>query len=209
MRRLLASLTVLVTVALLAAFALADPPHSSYELKRSDPDAGASDAGSAAAAPGFAPDPIGLTTKHRWVVDLAYQSGTLSYRGARRVELARPAPTPRMMGRFALELYVGRELLDRVRFDFPLLGADDLAHAKRPWNAPPSFERKLSTSAAVMIPHSDRATRLVVVDRASGEEIPLPWPFDASPDAGSSATDRPDASTREPSAPPPDGSAPR
>jgi hypothetical protein len=89
-----------------------------------------------------------------------------------------------MMGRFAVELYIGKELIDRVRFDFPLLGADELAGGERKWDSPPSFERKLSTTAAVMIPHSERATRVVLVDRASGRVWPLPWPFTARPDGG-------------------------
>src|SRR5262249_55159054 len=83
----------------------------------------------------------------------------------------------RMMGRFALELYVGAELLDRVRFDFPLLGADEMGPGGRRFNSPPSFERHLATSAAVVVPHSDRTTRVVLVHRASGKKWPLPWPF--------------------------------
>jgi hypothetical protein len=82
-----------------------------------------------------------------------------------------------MMGRFAIELYVGKQLLDRVRFDFPLLGADDFAGGSRRWDSPPSFERNLSTQAAVMIPHSERATRAILVDRATGQAWMLPWPF--------------------------------
>jgi hypothetical protein len=101
----------------------------------------------------------------------------VTFNGVRRVEAAKAVTTPRMMGRFAVELYIGKELIDRVRFDFPLLGADELAGGERRWDSPPSFERKLSTTAAVMIPHSERATRVVLVDRASGRVWPLPWPF--------------------------------
>jgi hypothetical protein len=126
---------------------------------------------------GFLPDPTPLTTRHQWVIDLGYRSGSVVFGGARRVELSKPVPTPRHMGRFALELYIGKELIDRVRFDFPLLGADELAGGPRRWDAPPSFERMLSTRAAVMIPHSERATRAVLVDRATGRLWLLPWPF--------------------------------
>lgn len=129
-------------------------------------------------------DPVPLTTKNQWVLDLRWHQGALALRGARRLTLERPTPTARRMGRFAVELWVGRELVDRVRFDFPLLGADEFAGQKRPWNAPPSFERKLTTSAAVMIPHSERVTRIVVVDRATGETTELPSPLDAARDAG-------------------------
>src|SRR5262249_40429926 len=87
----------------------------------------ANDAGAEPPPGGYAPDPIALVTRHQWVLDLRYRSGTLIYGGARHVELPSATPTVRMMGRFAVELYVGHQLLDRVRFDFPLLGADELA----------------------------------------------------------------------------------
>jgi hypothetical protein len=135
-------------------------------------------------AAGYAPDPVALLTRHQWVVDLRYRSGTVTYGGARRVELASATATPRMMGRFAIELYVGKQLLERVRFDFPLLGADELGGAPRRWDSPPSFERKLSTQAAVMVPHSERATRALLVDRATGRTWTLPWPFVEGKDAG-------------------------
>ncbi|HKQ71487.1 MAG TPA: hypothetical protein VJT73_19215 [Polyangiaceae bacterium] len=135
-------------------------------------------------AGGFAPDPAPLVTRHQWVVDLSYRSGAIGFGGARRVELAKATPTPRAMGRFAVELYVGKELIDRVRFDFPLLGADEFAGGPRRFDSPPSFERHLSTHAAVVMPHSERATRAVLVDRASGGVWPLPWPFAAKAGAG-------------------------
>ena len=112
-------------------------------------------------------------------MDLAYQGGAVSLRGARRVDLGKPLKTPRMMGRFAVELYVGRELIDRVRFDFPLLGATEEALDGPTWNEPPSFERQLHTRTAVMVPASDRITRAVLVDRASARSTLLPWPPDS------------------------------
>lgn len=133
---------------------------------------------------GYLPDPTALVTRHQWVVDLGYRAGTVVFGGARRVELGRPSGTPRAMGRFALELFIGKELIDRVRFDFPLLGADDYADTPRRWDSPPSFELYLSTRTAVMIPHSERATRAVLVDRATGNVWALPWPFTVRPDAG-------------------------
>jgi hypothetical protein len=160
-------------------------------LARAEPSDGealpsVADAGAPVEPPpaGYAPDPTPLVTRHQWVIDLRYRSGNVTYGGARRVELPSATATPRMMGRFAIELYVGRQLLDRVRFDFPLLGADELAGAPRRWDSPPSFERKLSTQAAVMIPHSERATRAILVDRATGNAWMLPWPFVARADAG-------------------------
>jgi hypothetical protein len=133
---------------------------------------------------GYLPDPPPLVTRHQWIVDLGYRGGTVVFGGARRVELGKPAGTPRAMGRFALELFIGKELIDRVRFDFPLLGADDYADTPRRWDSPPSFERYLSTRAAVILPHSERATRAVLVDRATGNVWALPWPFSAVGDGG-------------------------
>jgi hypothetical protein len=168
-------------------------------LARADPTAdgevlpSANDAG-AAPPSGYAPDPIALVTRHQWVLDLRYRSGTLIYGGARRVELPSATPTVRMMGRFAVELYVGPQLLDRVRFDFPLLGADELAGNPRRWDSPPSFERNLSTQAAIMIPNSERATRAFLVDRATGRAWALPWPFvPLAPRADAGVRARPDA----------------
>jgi hypothetical protein len=137
-----------------------------------------------APATGYLPDPPPLVTKHQWVIDLGYRAGAIVFGGARRIELAKPTGTPRAMGRFALELYIGKELIDRVRFDFPLLGADDYADSPRRWDSPPSFERQLSTRAAVVLPHSERATRAVLVDRATGNQWVLPWPFRAPPEPG-------------------------
>jgi len=133
---------------------------------------------------GYLPDPLPLVTRHQWIVDLGYRGGVVVFGGARRVELAKPAGTPRAMGRFALELFIGKELIDRVRFDFPLLGADEFADTPRRWDSPPSFERHLTTRAAVILPHSERATRAVLVDRATGNVWALPWPFAARADAG-------------------------
>jgi len=136
-----------------------------------------------AGAPAFPPDPPPLVTRRQWVIKLGYKSGQLSFRGAQRLELPKPLPTPRSFGRFAVELYVGKELVDRVRFDFPLLGADDVGDDAPPGHGP-RFTALLSTQASVTVPYSERATRAVLVDRASGAVWPLPWPFLLSGDAG-------------------------
>jgi hypothetical protein len=181
MLRALTSFVAIGAVLAIAALAFAEGPR----LVRRDADGGVEDAATEGPPPaGWLPDPPGLTTRHQWILDLRWSEGDMQLGGARRIELPRPTPTPRMMGRFMVELYIGRELLDRVRFDFPLLGADEFAGAKRPREAPPAFEPKLKTSAAIMIPHSERATRAVLVDRATGRTLELPWPPDAAADGG-------------------------
>ena len=163
---------------LLSVLARAEPADAGAELALVRV---ASDAGPPPS--GYLPDPQPLVTRHQWIVDLGFRGGTVVFGGARRLQLAKPAGTPRAMGRFALELYVGKELIDRSRFDFPLLGADELEGAGR-WDSPVSFERNLSTRAAVILPHSERATRAILVDRATGYVWALPWPFPSVADAG-------------------------
>jgi hypothetical protein len=183
MRRFIAAALALTPLFVAAILARADTP--------SDAGAASADGGSSAtlaAGPppgGFAPDPPPLVTRRQWVLDLAYHEGNVTLRGARSISLPRPTATPRAMGRFALELYVGGALLDRVRFDFPLLGAGEFGEARPRWDSPPSFERHLTSSAAVMVPQSDRMTRLILVDRASGRTFVLPTALGEATDAGS------------------------
>lgn len=140
------------------------------------------------------PDPSPLLEKDQWVYDLRYGSGDLYLLGIHRVELAEPQATPRAMGRFAFELYEGPTLIERVRFDFPMLGDVALAPAgsvpraaasspdpdagrARPLHGPaPSLVSKLVTRVGVMFPASKRGTKLVIVDRATEARWPLPWP---------------------------------
>ena len=75
------------------------------------------------------------------------------------------------MGRFALELFEGPTLIERVRFDFPLLGAP---RARR--TPSPSFAGKLRTRIGVVFPATKRGTRLELWDRATGRRWSLPWP---------------------------------
>jgi len=185
MRFFLAALPATALAALLALLARAQeagPPPSGHaavtEVTLTPLDAG---------APAFPADPPPLVTRRQWVIKLGYQSGRVTFRGAQPLELPKPLPTPRSFGRFAVELYIGKELVDRVRFDFPLLGADDFGgddareHLR---DGPPRFAARLSTQASVTVPHSERATRAVLVDRASGSVWPLPWPLVLAADAG-------------------------
>ncbi len=136
------------------------------------------------------PDPSPLSEKDQWVYDLRYASGDLYLLGIHRVELRAPQATPRAMGRFALELYEGATLVERVRFDFPMLGdvtptgargaapPDGGPEAGREsiHGRPPSFVGKLVTRIGVMFPASKRGTKLVILDRATDTSWPLPWP---------------------------------
>jgi hypothetical protein len=149
------------------------------------------------------PDPAPLSEKKQWIYDLRYAGGDLYLLGIHPLELPAPQATPRAMGRFALELYEGATLIERARFDFPMLGdvmpaggadAGPKAGRERPiQGAPPSFAGKLVTRIGVMFPASKRGTKLVIVDRATDMRWPLPWPplemTSSVPSAESSPTD--------------------
>jgi hypothetical protein len=109
------------------------------------------------------------------------------------------------MGRFALELWIGRELIDRVRFDFPLIAAEETPGiTRRPLHDAPSMVPHAVARIRVSLPASPRATRLILVDRATEKIQELPWPPDRqpsapTPSASSSAAPMPSASAPAPS----------
>jgi hypothetical protein len=139
--------------------------------------AGHAEAGAAtSSAPGSPPDPEPVTSAVHWDHALHYAKGEITVERVTRVDLPSPAPSPRRMGRFAIELWIGRELVDRVRFDFPLLAADVPEGRKRPLHDSPRFAPGADTRTTVRIPASDRATRAVLVDRQTGRTQALTWP---------------------------------
>lgn len=117
---------------------------------------------------GTAPDPPALSSRVQYELDLLYERGAVKLVEAREVRFPRPVVTARRMGRFAIELWIGLELVERVRFDFPLLGADEPRDV--------SLERGLVAHQTVLVPATDRPTRALIVDRATGEEIEFAWP---------------------------------
>jgi hypothetical protein len=116
------------------------------------------------------PDPPALVERAQWVFDLRWDRGDVWLVGVHPFELAAPQATPRVMGRFALELFEGPTLIERARFDFPLLGAPEP-------DGGPSLTAKLRTRIGVMFPATARGTRLDLVDRATGRRWALPWPI--------------------------------
>jgi hypothetical protein len=128
----------------------------------------------------IAPDPPPMTSAAQWVYDFRYEKGEVYLLGVHPVTLPAPRETPRSMGRFALELYTGPALIERVRFDFPGLGAYDPGvpdGGRQPIRgAPLSFSAKLTTRIGVMLPATSRGTHLALWDRATDRRWPLPWP---------------------------------
>jgi 23S rRNA-/tRNA-specific pseudouridylate synthase len=129
------------------------------------------DAGTVSRIP---PDPPPLVSRKQWVFDLRWSKGDPYLLGVRQLDMGAPQETQRAMGRFAIELFEGPTLIERVRFDFPLLGPPDPADAG--YMAPPSFQKNLTTRIGVMFPVTHRGTRLELWDRATDKRWPLPWP---------------------------------
>lgn len=132
----------------------------------------------------FAADPPPSMTRRKWTYDVRLQRGRLSAATPTAVDRGRPVATPRYAGRFAIELFVGSVLLDRVRFNLPLVDGGAWA-ADEPTSV---ISKKLNTHKIVEVPDLDRATRAELVDGATGERHRLVWPpVDGPPAASASA----------------------
>ena len=112
--------------------------------------------------------------------DLRWDRGEVYLLAIHKMNMGNPHPTPRVMGRFALELFEGPTLIERVRFDFPFLGSAEATRATDAGKPQPKFEPKLTTRIGVMFPASSRGTRLELWDRANDQRWPLPWPPEES-----------------------------
>ncbi len=160
-------LSLTLSLAAAALSALADPPRRTIDASRAlgAPSATAPDI----VVTRTPPDPAPMVERSQWVFDLRWDRGDLFLVGVHPLELPAPQATPRVMGRFALELFEGPTLIERARFDFPLLGAEEP-------DAALSFTPKLRTRIGVVFPATRRGTRLELVDRATRRRWALPWP---------------------------------
>ncbi len=122
-------------------------------------------------------DPAPLTSKTQWVFDLRWDSGDVYLVGVRKIELPSPMTTPRVMGRFAIELTEHGVLVERTRFDFPGLAVPDEDGGVR-------MNQKLKTRIGVFFPVTSRGDKLELVDRATGQRWALPWPPQQAPTDG-------------------------
>lgn len=137
-------------------------------------DAGVADAKSGRSQAKIPPDPPALSEREQWVFVLRWAHDEPYLVSIRKTDMGAPHPTPRVMGRFALELFEGPTLIERARFNFPMLGAPETSDAG--WKAPPRFEPGLKTRIGVFFPATKRGTRLELWDRATDRRWPLPWP---------------------------------
>ncbi len=179
------------TVSSAAPQGIAGAPHTSTTPKKTAAKAGFAGKGTAdsesASAPESAepkpqkcsslPDPAPTSTD-RWLkLALRFDKGKLELAHATAQPLRKSETTKRVMGRFAAELWIGCELIDRVRFDFPLLAADPAKTSAHD----PNFEAAGRFDTIIMIPDSDRATRLELIDRATDARKVLEWPLRQEP----------------------------
>jgi hypothetical protein len=124
--------------------------------------------GASASAHAFAPDPTPLACDAVLVLTVRFVRGDLSITRVRREAVAKGTVLPRRFGRFAAELYVGPTLLERARFDFPLIqSADDIGAF---------YAKTLDVSIDVRVPDSDRPNKLEIWDRATDRRWLLRYP---------------------------------
>ncbi|HEU4411106.1 MAG TPA: hypothetical protein VFS43_37985 [Polyangiaceae bacterium] len=154
-----------------AASSVAPGPRAAAPSVAPGPRAAASGASSRPPAR-FGADPPPSMTRRKWVYDVRLSRGRLSAAAPTGVDRGRPLATPRYTGRFAIELFVGSVLLDRVRFNLPLVDSGAWAGDE----AGAALGQKLSTHKLVEVPDLDRATRAELVDGATGQRQRLVWP---------------------------------
>jgi hypothetical protein len=173
--------TIVVAAAGVAMSTVAWAQHGRHAKPGAAPSAAAPDVAMRA------PDPPAVRSSDQFVLTLKYEGGKATVVKVRKVQLAQPRVTPRNTGRFAIEFLSGHTLVERVRFDFPLMGADELAGMPRQYNAPPRFENRAVVTHDVMVPDSPRFARARLVDRATQRITPIAWPPETDVDAGATA----------------------
>ncbi|WP_437674241.1 hypothetical protein [Sorangium sp. So ce131] len=124
---------------------------------------------------GYAPDPAAPPSSKQWVFEVLHAKGRSSIVRVRPVSLGKPVATARVMGRFAIELYVGQELLDRIRFNVPLTG-DAPEKPSGVLSRRPTFDEGVTARLRVQMADNPRASWAKLVDRKTGVEERFVWP---------------------------------
>jgi hypothetical protein len=134
---------------------------------------------------GTLPDPEPLSLREQWQYELLYDHGKVTVKKVALLRFSRPRVSARNMGRYAIELWIGRELIDRIRFDFPMLAGEpaEVQDTSNRAQSPQLLESAV-VSQTVLVPASPRARRARLIDRASGQTTELAWPPEG-PSAGS------------------------
>jgi hypothetical protein len=134
---------------------------------------------SATPAPTFTsdpPDPTPLRQVEQYEYTIRYDNEKLELVSVRAVRFEKPVVTSRKMGRYAVELWIGHELVDRVRFDFPLLAASEPGTGKRHKLYDNPSLTGGSYTVTVLVPAAARARSARLVDRGARRQAELSWP---------------------------------
>lgn len=115
------------------------------------------------------PDPEPLRSQVQYDFVLEFNKGEIRVLSVEEVRLAKPQSTPRRLGRFAFELWSGAELVERVRFDFPLMGATGARDED-------VLAKGLSAQTQVRVPAEVRAAFARIIDRKTRDEVEVAWP---------------------------------
>lgn len=130
------------------------------------------------ATPSNLPDPTPLQLAEQVEYVLELKDGKVSVVSVKAVKLPSPVVTPRRIGRYAIELGIGKELIERVRFDFPGTAADEpIVGSKKPLYAPLTLGERAIARVTLRLPQSPRVRRAVLVDRALNTATELEWPL--------------------------------
>lgn len=113
--------------------------------------------------------------------ELELSEGKIKTIAVKPVRLAKPIATARRLGRYAIELSIGSELIDRVRFDFPATAADEPVAGRKKLDAPLDLGSRAVTRIKLLLPHSPRVRRALLVDRALETATELEWPLPPPP----------------------------
>lgn len=109
--------------------------------------------------------------------ELELNEGKVHVISVKAIKLAEALVTPRRMGRWAIELGIGPELIERLRFDFPTTAADEPTSGPKKLSAPLDLGSRAISRVRLLVPQSSRVRRALLVDRASGSVLELDWPL--------------------------------
>jgi len=124
------------------------------------------------------PDPKPIHTRQWVVYEFSFKEGAVEVLSQRREQTAKPRDTARRVGRYAIELWIGCELIERVRFSFPLQAAEPPSRpgTRHVLNEQPSLTANAHLTSVALVPLDLRATRAELVDRGTGKRSSLAWP---------------------------------
>lgn len=167
----------------------ASPPPPSASAPSPPPPADPDQPLPAPATASTLPDPAPLRLAEQVEYELELKEGKVRVVSVKAVKLRAPVETPRRIGRYAIELSIGKELIERLRFDFPGTAADEpQVGTKKPLYAPLTLGERAIARLKLQVPQSPRVRRAVLVDRALNTATELDWPLPDVPKAKAPAT---------------------